>query len=156
MKYPVATVILGLLLAGIKPVALAEEVSKPGWSVESQAASMLKTLGPAPVMVDPFLLTDDDDSSLRHRAERFLKLIDSAAQGETAHSGSGCNQSQSFDRPGLCILRWRKTDALSEFRAGYQQSMYGLKSRLVGKAMAHHLELDLDSSPEIRLKWEFD
>ena len=57
---------------------------------------------------------------------------------------------------GLCNLRWRKNNAFSAARSRLEEVSTGLKAKVVGKSLARHLEVDIDSSPEIKFEWEFD
>lgn len=130
-----------------KALSLSVELSK----LRGQEPEALPPIEPALMPPDP-----EEALSLRERATRMIHFIDTAAQGETWERNGACGQDTLHDRPGLCDLRWRKSDALSDFRARYQDATHGFKSQFVGDEMARRLELDLDTSPEIRFRWEFD
>ena len=86
----------------------------------------------------------------------WLKLM-GATDAERQWVEGSCGPTDGVESASpLCGLRWRKNSAFSDLSTSLDELSHGLKSRMVGKGLADNLELDIDSSPEIRFRWEFE
>lgn len=159
-KISIAT-LAGAMLALFALPALSEDKPKTDPAVlqalQGPTAKMLHGAPPLDPLAPAFpSQLDESEVPLRlQQASRLFNLIDTAAQGDTWQSEDGCAR-ELGERPGLCNLRWRKSDALSDFRGRYQDASRSMKALVVGEKLADHIEVDIDSSPEIKFKWEFD
>lgn len=89
------------------------------------------------------------------KPHKLVRLLDHAAAGDSFDAAENCSR-DALGRPELlCGVRWRKSDALSDLRAEYSRVNRGVKKRVFGQ-LARHIDLDLDSSPKIQFKFEFD
>lgn len=146
-----------VLMALVFGSAWAQEEDKAEWSIETQAAALLKSVETPPMVVDPQpWARRDDPGSLPDRAAQWVHMLDKASPDDNWQRPRGCQPTPLEPNQAFCNLHWRKTDALSQFLGRYQDTSNGIKSVLVGKTLARHLNLDMDSSPELRFRWEFD
>lgn len=56
----------------------------------------------------------------------------------------------------LCGVRWRRGGFYSDVSQRLDRLSSGLKRRIVGEGLADRLEFDVDRSPELRFRWDFD
>ncbi|MEM9302539.1 MAG: hypothetical protein AAGE01_10535 [Pseudomonadota bacterium] len=124
--------------------------------VDAYAKSQLpaQTAVPAVPLVDPEAAL----TPLQQRLEAAGAWLDLMEPGDEADHWevSDCS-SQDPLRPAsrLCGLRWRKTDGLTGIRGQLDEISTGMKAKFVGKALADNLEVDIDSSPEIKFKFDW-
>lgn len=90
------------------------------------------------------------------KAAQWLQLIDQATVGDSWQEPVACRNQAARERTGMCRLQWRKRGGLSSLRGRYDDLSYEMTRRVAGRHLADHLEFDIDRSPEIRLRYEFD
>ena len=148
-------VFLYLLLATAAPWAVAQE------AIEDHKAETVSFSTRALKMVRvPEVETARIQGTTPRRhvstGDQWVRLIDQAAQGEQFDDDTRCApDALGRDNP-LCEVRWRKTDAVTRLRSEYASVNKKVKSGVFGKSLAQYIDLDLDSSPEIRIKIDFD
>ncbi len=144
------------LLAADKSSPMASDVTVRHAYVEAYLQSQPKSITELP---PPLPEPEEPLSPLLERLEvagPWLKLMGST-DAERQWVESPCSENNGVDSASaLCGLRWRKINAFSDLSTSLDELSHGLKSRVVGKGLADNLELDLDSSPEIRFRWEFE
>ena len=141
------------LLAGAWPsnAPLAAEQSEPSAGKPSSIPVDLQT--PDRTSPTQFLPPLEPGQS---SATRWLQLIDQATLGDSWQEPASCRKQAARDRKGMCRLHWRKPGGLSSLRGRYDEYSYDLTLRVAGKHLADHLEFDVDRSPEVRLRYDFD
>lgn len=121
----------------------------------TDSVKMLRALPPPPELQSPS--ADGLSPGLvADRAVQVLKVLNRADADLAFETGSGCSQDSLGRDSALCGMRWRKNDAFSDLRSRYENVNRGVKSSLFGKGLARHIELDLDTSPEIKFEFKFD
>lgn len=123
----------------------------------SEQLKLLRALPPVP----DFAMPADPEPELSagliaDRAGKMLKLLDRADEDQAFEADSSCEKDVLGRPSALCGVRWRKSDAFSDLRSRYETVNRGVKSSLFGKGLARHIELDLDTSPEIKFEFKFD
>lgn len=123
----------------------------------SEQLKLLRALPPEP---DLQLRADPEPELsaglIADRAGKMLKLLDRADEDQVFEADNHCEKDVLGRPSALCGVRWRKSDAFSDLRSRYETVNRGVKSSLFGKGLARHIELDLDTSPEIKFEFKFD
>lgn len=60
------------------------------------------------------------------------------------------------DGNALCDARWERNDGIHGLRSRVDRIGSGIKGRVFGEKLAEHIEIDIDSSPEIGMRFEFN
>lgn len=124
--------------------------------VDAYSKSQIPTQMAAPdvPLVDPEAAL----TPLQQRLEAAGAWLDLMEPGDEADHWevSDCSeQDPLLGTSRLCGLRWRKTDGLTGIRGQLDEISTGMKAKFVGKGLADNLEVDIDSSPEIKFKFDW-
>ena len=138
-------------------IASEDKGNDADWDLRSSHTKLIRNLEPAPAVAAPEM---DVQGRMMERAGEVIKLLDQAASVDNFEADGNCDSPQRVDALGrarlLCGVRWRKSDAFSNLRSRYEGVNRTVKTSLFGKALADHVELDLDTSPEIKFEFRFD
>lgn len=86
----------------------------------------------------------------------WLKLLRQDYAETEGWERDECSPGEVQGQKRLCGLRWRKTRGFTGLRTRAEEVSTGMKARVFGQELAEHLEVDIDSSPEIKFEWDFD
>ncbi|MDX1572179.1 MAG: hypothetical protein R3200_16975, partial [Xanthomonadales bacterium] len=88
-------------------------------------------------------------------ADPWLKLLRTDDASRTGWERDECAPTEQAEPDRLCGLRWRKAGGFAGLTTRLDEVSSRMKSGVFGERLGDVVEVELDSSPEIKFEWKF-